>query len=203
MKVRILTLLITLSFSFTLAFGQGFYENKQFGIKALKPEDWILTTNEDLENNLKKLEFNEEQLIKILNSNKGIITLCSYYKYRIDSISGLIPTTKVTIRSNPTYSYSDFKTMKTESTDRVRTVVSDFEFIEKLQDIKVSGFPALHYSCRYSINTTDGSKIKVRNRYYMIPKGTYFISISLMDNETNENCAKVYNEFIASLQLTK
>jgi hypothetical protein len=109
----------------------------------------------------------------------------------------------VTIRANPTTSMSDFKQVMTTSTDRVKTVVKNFEFIENFKEIYVSNIPALYYNCRYSFTLANGENMKVRTRYYMIPKGAYFISISLMDNETNEDCSKVLDKFISGLQLTK
>ena len=182
---------------------QDVFESKQFGIKMSKPQSWIAATNTDLQNNLDKIKFNDEELQKVLNSNKGIFTLSTYYKYKIDSVAGLIPTIKVTIRANPTTNMSDFKQVMAASTDRVKTVVKNFEFIENFKEVDVSGFPSLYYNCRYSLTLANGDNMKVRNRYYMIPKGAYFISISLMDNETNEDCSKVLDKFVRSLQLTK
>ncbi|MDB5248070.1 MAG: hypothetical protein JWQ40_2464 [Segetibacter sp.] len=203
LRIRISLLLIVLSFSFTLVFGQESYENKHFGIKISKPKDWVLATNDDLDNSLKKIEFSNEQLIKVLNSNKGVVTLVSYYKYKTDSVSGLIPTVKITIRNNPTSNYSDFKQVMIESTNRVKTVVRNFEFIDNFKEVKVSEYAALFYSCRYSFSLASGDTMKVRSRYYMIPKDKYFISISLMDNETNENSSQLYNQLMNSLELTK
>lgn len=188
---------------FNTTYGQDTYESKQFGIKMLKPDSWIVATNSDLQNNLDKIKFTEEELQKVLNSNKGILTLASYYKYRIDSVSGFIPTIKVTVRANPTTNMPDFKQVMIASTDRLKTVVKNFEYIDNLQETSISGLPCLLYSCRYSLPLADGSNIKVRNRYYMIPKGSHFISISLMDNETTENCSQTFDVFIKSLQLTK
>ena len=182
---------------------QDVYESIQFGIKMSKPESWIAATNADLQNNLNKIKFNDEELQEILNSNKGIITLSTYYKYRMNSVSGLIPTIKVTIRANPTTNMSDFKQVMTASTDQVKTIVKNFEFIENFKEMNVSNIPSLYYNCRYSLTLANGDNMKVRTRYYMIPKGTYFISFSLMDNETNEDCSKVLDKFISSLQLTK
>ena len=182
---------------------QDLFESKQFGIKMSKPQNWIGATKTDLQNNLDKVKFTDEELQKVLNSNKGILTLSTYYKYKIDSVAGLIPTIKVTIRANPTTTMADFEQVMEASTDRVKTIVKNFEFIENFKEVNVSGFTSLYYNCRYSLTPANGENMKVRNRYYMIPKGAYFISISLMDNETKEDCTQVLDKFIKSLQLTK
>jgi len=184
-------------------YAQDVFESSQLGIKMSKPQNWIEAKDTDLQSNLNKIKFNDEDLQKVLNSNTGILTLSTYYKYKIDSVVGLIPTIKVTIRANPTTNMSDFKQVMSASTDRVKTVVKNFEFIESFKEINVSNFPSLYYNCRYSLTLANGDNMKVRTRYYMIPKGTYFISISLMDNETNEDCTKTLDGFIKSLQLTK
>jgi hypothetical protein len=200
---RFSLLLIVLIGSFSLLFGQEFYESKQFGIKISTPKGWILATDEDLENNLKKIDFNGEQLKKVLESKKGVMTLCSYYKYKTDSVAGLIPTVKITIRNNPTTDFSDFKEMMTNSVDRMKTVFQHFEMIDSFKEIKLSAFNSLFCSFRYSVSLANGDTMKVRSKYYMIPKDKYFISISLMDNETNEDCSNVFDPMINSLALTK
>ncbi len=185
------------------SFSQDVYENKQVGIKAVKPQHWILATNGDVQNSLDKLKFTEEALQKIINSNNGTLTLCTLAKYHIDSVSGLIPTIKVIIRENPAADMGEFKEMMTESTNRAKTVVKNFEFIDDFKEITISGIPSLFYSCRYSLTLADGEQMNIRARYYMIPKNGHFISISLMDNEDNENCSLVFDQFISALELTK
>ena len=81
--------------------------------------------------------------------------------------------------------------------------MENFEFIDNFNDLNISRFPCLFYSCRYALTLANGDSVKVRTHYYMIPKGAYFISISLMDNETNENCTEVFDKLIRRLQLTK
>ena len=201
--VKCIWVLLASIFTMTLSYGQDTYENKYVGIKIVKPQTWILATNEDLQSSFDKIKFTDEELQKVLSSNKGTITLVTYYKYNINSVNGLIPTIKVTIRSNPTSNMSDFKQVMVASTNRVKTVVKDFEFIDNFKEVDISNYPGLFYSCRYSFTLANSDTMKVRTRYYMIPKGIYFISISLMDNETSENCSEVFDQFLANLQLTK
>lgn len=203
LKFRIPLLFLLLSFSISFAFGQEVYESKQFGIKILKPKNWILATNEVVENSIKNFDFNDEQLVKIINSNKGVVSLCTYHKYRIDSVFGFIPTVKVMIRNNPTSNDQEFKKAMIESTDRIKTVVQNFTFINNFKELKIDNYNSLFYSCRYSLTSATGEIMNIRTRYYMIPKGSYFISISLMDNETNEDNSRVFDEIIKSIQLTK
>ncbi len=112
----------------------------------------MLATDELLESNLKKFKFNDEQLIKILNSNKGLLTLCTYYKYKISTVSGVIPTVKITVRNNPTTTLSNFKQLMIASTNRVKTVVQNFEFIDCFKDVKIDSYASLYYSCRYTFS---------------------------------------------------
>lgn len=205
-KMRFLFLLGLLFGLFVLnsrTYAQEVIENKKIGIKISKPLGWNTATNADLQNNLDRISFNEEELQKVINSNKGVLTLVSYFKYNLDSVIGLIPTIKVTIRINPTSSMEEFKQVMVASTDRMKKVLKNFEFIENFIEVSVSGFQALYYNSRYSLLLADGDIINVRNRYYMIPKGDFFITVSLMDNETNEDCTKVMNTFMKDLQLTK
>ncbi len=199
--MRILLFLISLICTTFNLSGQTYYENSQFGIKIQEPTNWVLASNEDQIKNITKFKLTEEQLLKLIKDNKGIISLRTYYKYNIDSVSGLIPTIKINVRTNPTGNFTEFKKIMITSTDNIKTFVDDFKFIDNFTDIKLSEKDCLYYSCSYSLKRKDADKINVRMKNYMIPKGQYFISISLMDNQTDDDCSKLYDELISSLQL--
>ena len=199
--MRILTLFISLVCTTINLLGQSYYENNQFGIKIQEPANWILASNTDLNKSINKLKLTEEQILKLINENRGIISVCTYYKYNMDSVSGLIPTIKITVRTNPTEDFNEFKKIMITSTDNLKTIVDDFKFIDNFTNIVLSGKECLYYSCSYSLKRKDADKINVRTKYYMIPKGKYFVSISLMDNQTTDDCSKLFDEVIKSLQL--
>lgn len=198
---QLLFLLLFLFISCSKALGQKYFESKQFGLKILKPANWIKADNKDVENSINHIKFDDEQLIKVLNSKKGILTLGAYFKYDINSVSGFIPTVKIIVRNNPAKTDAEFKQMQIEGTNRVKTVVQNFEYIQDFTDLKLSEYNSLFYSCRYSFSLSNGESMNVRTRYYMIPKGEYYISISFMDNETDENNSELFDQLLNSLEL--
>ena len=200
--MRILTLLTIFFFSVLTVHSQEFYENEQFGVKVLKPAGWILATEQEVENSLKKVKFTDDQIAHIVNSKKGIVSLCTFYKYRIDSAAGLIPTVKITVRSKPECTFGEFKEIMIASAERLKATLANFQFIEQVQQVSVGGSPSVYYSSTYSLALNDERKMKVRTRSYMIPREKYFISITLMDNESREDNSKIYDELIKSFQFT-
>ena len=179
---------------------QNVYQNKEFGIRMQKPLHWIVATNDDYAKAMKNIDFTNEQLASIVKSNKGILTLATFYKYKLDSVAGLIPTIKVTVRSNPTDNFADFKSVMIASTDQLKTILDSFRVIDDYKEIQLSHQQSLSFSCRYLLKIPGAKPIAVRTRFYNIPKGKYFVSLSFMDDETDD-CSALFDQVINTLQL--
>src|SRR5690242_15314454 len=139
--ICILLSIVTLSH---VTYGQDVYESKSFGIKIHKPKNWRVDTTNDLPSSQDKTKFTEEELQNALRSNKGIFTLASY---RMDSVSGPVPSIRVTVRASQANTMTNFKQVMITDTDRLKTVVDNFEFIDNFREVTVSGFPCFFYSC--------------------------------------------------------
>lgn len=199
--MRFIFQLLFLSLFVVNSFGQKFYENKEVGIKVQAPFGWKIATDSMLEKNLKKIDFKEGQITEILSSNKGLLSLVAYYKYSPDSVSGLIPTVKITVRLNPSSNFEEFQQIMEESTHNMKTILNDFVMTDSIKEIKISNRRCLYYCFDYSLQSKNAGKIQVRAKYYMIPKGEYFISISLMDNRIDDDCSALYSHLIRTLEL--
>lgn len=52
------------------------------------------------------------------------------------------------------------------------------------------------------VSSVDSKRFFVRAKSYNVSRGKYFVSITLMDNETNEDCSKTFDEVIKSVSIT-
>src|SRR6218665_3437424 len=202
-KKYAVALLTVFTLLFNTAYSQTYYNSQSFGLKMLEPAGWQVGNESLTERNLEKFKFSDQQYQKLLASHKGTVTLKAWYKYPLDSIAGLIPTVKIILKPNPAPTdFGRFKQIMLASIGQIKTIVKDFKFIGKPQEITISGYLCLVYHCRYSFNLADGTVATVRNKMYMISKGKFFININMMDGETNEDCSALYAQLGKSIRLS-
>ena len=165
------------------------------------PRNWKYAGTDESTKNLKEVKFTDEQLKIIANSNKGVISQISYYKYDMDTMTGFIPTVKITVRLNPANNFEEFKKIMIASANRVKSTLNSFEYVDDFKTVKLSDHSSIYYSCRYSITPVSSDKFIVRTKCYDIPIGHYFVSIKFMDNESTEDCSELFNELIKSISI--
>jgi hypothetical protein len=137
-----------------------------------------------------------------MSSNNGAISQISYHKYDVDSVVGFIPTIKITVRLNPAKNFDEFKNIMIASTDRLKSTLDNFEYLDRITNVKLSNHNCIYYSSRYSITPASSEKFIVRTKSYNIPRGNYFVSITFMDNESSEDCSSLFNEIIKTISIT-
>jgi len=185
-----------------ISIGQTIYQNDLVKLKLQPPKNWKYAGTEESKKNLKEVKFTEEELKSISNSNKGIISQISYYKYDMDSVTGFIPTIKITVRLNPAKDFNEFKNMITASADKLKSTLNNFVYLNNITTVKLSDHNSVYYSCRYSITPVSSDKFIIRTKSYSTPRGRYFVSITFMDNESTEDCSNVFNELLKTISIT-
>ena len=163
------------------------------------PGNWKFAGTEESKKNLKEIKFTEEQIKRISNSTKGVISQISYYKYDIDSVIGFIPTIKITVRLNPAKNFDEFKNMMIASANRLKSTLNCIEYLDEVATVNLSDHNSIYYSCHYSITPASSDKFIVRAKCYNIPRGRYFVSITFMDNESTEDCSDLFTELLKTI----
>lgn len=96
--------------------GQITFKNEGLGFNIEQPENWIVAkSGESIENLKKHIKLDAETLNKLLEQNKGTIQVVTFYKYPIETTTGVIPTIKVNLRINTSKSFDAFKNAIEES----------------------------------------------------------------------------------------
>jgi|GEM_PF-3481023 len=191
-----------LVFSADFLFGQVVYKNDLLRLTMNIPQNWKLVGTEKSIKNLKEPKLTDEQLKKIMESNRGVISQVGYFKYDIDSVSGFIPCIRTSVKPNPAKDFLEFKTMMAVFAEKYIKELSDGKYIEEVSEVQIATKKAVYYS--YSIKVWQKSvPVLVRTKCYCIPLGSYFIAITCMDNEVSEDCSQLFAEAIGSVNFTE
>lgn len=166
-----------------------------------EPENWIVTTNEELKNNLELFDITDEKLSEMAKASKGSILLTAYYKYEISKKQGLIPKIQVDIRPKNTKDFQQFKTSLTRSAESFKKYFEDYEFIQEPKEIIISKVKSVFFIGKFTLKTQDGQEIKVRTRVYAIPYKNYFFQVNLVDGQIEEDNSKLFDELINTIKI--
>jgi len=179
---------------------QTTFHDEQFGFTVQEPKDWIKAEkNEAVENVKERIKLSEEKLNELLKNNKGTIEIVTFYKYPVSSVNGVIPTIKVNLRKNPAKSIEDFKRMMEYSIGDIKKVFPKMTITKAPSIVQLDGKSAVYFESLNVIPTKNGEE-EVRTLTYAVPVGTNFYQINFMDVK-KDNCEKVFNETINSIQL--
>lgn len=182
-------------------FGQKVFENKKFGFSMREPKDWIVVTNEDLKKNIEKFDISEEKLKGIFQTNKGAILLTAYTKYDTAEEAGLIPKVQIDVRPQNTKNFAQFKTQLTRSAEDIKNLLPEYEFIQAPQEINISGIRSIVFTTKFTLTMQDGQKLNVRARVYGIPYKSYFFQVNMVDGQTEEDNAKLFDELVKTIKI--
>jgi len=198
---KIILLVFIITHSLNLVYGQKNFENNEYGFKIQEPNNWIEASNKVLLKNLEKFELTEENLSKLISENKGSIILTSFYKYDPKTHAGIIPTIQINVRLKGNSNFEQFKNAIAESAKGFKKYFQDFEFIDEITEIEISGIKCVYFIGKFTMKTENGQEMKVRSRTYAIPYKNYFFQLNLTDGQSGEDCTKEFDELIKTIKI--
>jgi hypothetical protein len=200
MKKIIFLIFITTN-SLNWVYSQNKFVNKEYEFEIQKPENWIETSNTFLLKNLEKFEVNEENLSKLISDNKGSILLTSFYKYDPKTHAGIIPTLQINVRLKGKSNFEQFKIGMTQSANGFKKYFEDFEFINEITEIEISGIKCVYFIGKFTMKTQNGQEMKVRSRTYAIPYKNYFFQLNFTDGQNGEDCTKEFDALVKTIKI--
>jgi len=198
---KIVLLVFIITNSLNLVYGQKKFENKEYGFVIQEPKNWIEAGNKELLKNLEKFEVTEENLSKLISNNKGSILLTSFYKYDPKTHAGIIPTIQINVRLKGKSDFEQFKYGMAESAKGFKKYFEDFEFINEISEIEISGIKCVYFIGKFTMKTQSGQEMKVRSRTYAIPYKNYFFQLNFTDGQTGEDCSKEFDELVKTISI--
>jgi len=182
---------------------QNRYENEAYGFSIDEPEGWIWASNEDLKQNLGKLDLDDKKLLKIISDHKGSLLLLSMYKYDPMTHSGLIPAIQINVREKRNKDFEVFKSYMHKSALSLKDIYTDYEFIDEPKEIKINRIKSLYFSGKFTMKTQTGVEHRVRNRVYIIPHESYYFQVTFTDGMLTEDCTELYEKLLKTIKIKK
>lgn len=200
MKI-IITCFITLST--LIAFSQAKYESKVHGFSINEPEGWIVANNQDILENLEKLDLDDAKVMKILEDRKGSLHLVSFYKYDPQTHPGLIPAIQINLRERRNKDWDTFKSTLVKSARDMGKLLEDYEFMSDPIELKIDGIKCIYFRTKFTMKTDNGQQYRVRNRMYIIPKKDYYFQINFTDGLIDEDCSSEFDKLLKSIDIKR
>ena len=198
---KIILLLFIVTNSINLVYSQKKFANKEYEFEIQEPENWIEASNKVLLKNLDKFEVNEENLNKLISDNKGSILLTSFYKYDPKTHAGIIPTIQINVRLKGKSDFAQFKSGMEQSANSFKKYFADFEFVNEITEIEISGIKCVYFIGKFTMKTQSGQEMKVRSRTYAIPYKNYFFQCNFTDGQVGEDCTKEFDELVKTINI--
>ena len=198
---KIIFLILIVTSSINLIYSQKKFVNKPYEFEIQEPENWIETSNKELLKNLEKFEVNEENLNKLISNNKGSVLLTSFFKYDPKTHAGIIPTIQINVRLKGKSDFEQFKSGMEQSANSFKKYFADFEFVNEITEIEISGIKCVYFIGKFTMKTQSGQEMKVRSRTYAIPYKNYFFQCNFTDGQFGEDCSKEFDELVKTIKI--
>lgn len=203
MKKYIITFTLTI-LNFAYIYAQETFKDEAYGFQMEQPTQWFEASNQELINNLAKIQLSDPVLLKVLSDHKGSVLLTSFYKYNPKSHPGLIPTIQVNIRAKKDNSFEDFKNVIIESSKSFKNYFPDFKYIVEPSEIEIDGIKSVYSICEFTLESQYNQVLKVRSRTYAIPLKNYFFQVNFTDGYgTKEDSNKLFDELVETIKISK
>lgn len=187
----------------TITSAQTKFESKAHGFSMDEPEGWIVANNQDIIENLEKLDLDDAKVLKILEDRKGSLHLVSFYKYDPQTHAGLIPAIQINLREKRNKDWATFRANLVKSAKEMGKLLDEYEFIEEPVDVKIDGIKCIYFRTKFTMKTDSGQQYRVRNRMYIIPKKDYYFQINFTDGLLNEDCAAEFDKLVKSIDIKR
>lgn len=175
-----------------------------FGLNYDQLKGWFPSSQEELRENLGRLDVSKGRLEDLLGQEGKSILSFAYVKFKQDTFTGINPKAEgriVKIRSPRPITFEEFKPL---AIDRLRKIAGSFDqqsYIVEPTEIKIAGVDSVYHISQFKIKATNGQEHTIRSRTYLVPRGTYFFQISLVDAPNVVDCSQEFENFINSIKV--
>lgn len=163
------------------------------------PKGWFSVDKEGLNSNLRKFEFSEGDMNKLLEEQNANVLISAYYKYDPQVTPGIIPTIQINARPNKTRNFDTFRIAIIRSIEVFKQGLDEFKLIEEPKELEIAGTRSVFVHGTFVMKTPDGRKFNVRSRTYSVPQGNLFIQMNFTDSPEDEDCTAEFDELIKTI----
>lgn len=193
----------TIALCAVICSAQTKYESKAHGFSMNEPDGWIVANNQDILENLEKLDLDDAKVMKILEDRKGSLHLVSFYKYDPQTHPGFIPAIQVNLREKRNKDWETFRATLVKSARDMNKLLDNYEFMEEPTDVKIDGIKCIYFRTKFTMKTDNGQEYRVRNRMYIIPKKDYYFQINFTDGLLSDDCSAEFDKLVKSIDIKR
>ena len=171
-----IALVVNLLFSTVVRADENTYSKPTIGLKITKPESWHWTTAAEVQENLERVQHNDESLDKLIKS-RATAPLVAMTKYK-EPFDDLNPSVKLNVKPLvPSLSADDPVKILEICMTPFSKAFADMKVVTKPKETELAGLKAAYTCIDYTLVTADGQEFPTRSRMWIVPRGKMFFMI--------------------------
>lgn len=198
MKKIVVALMLLQAF---VGFSQEKFEIKKIGFSMDFPKDWFSFSDKEMMDNLDKYDFDEKQMDNFIKSHQESVNFATFTKFDPKKVSGIIPTIKILMRSNPTKNSTEFLEYVNRMNEGAKAQLDQFAVAQKPVLVKIAGNDAVKTGYTFTLNIKK-EYIKIRCGTFYIPRGSYFLTLNFIEAIDKEDNSAIFESLFDSIKLT-
>jgi hypothetical protein len=179
---------------------------KEYGFSMAKPEGWFEAEKRVLDESITQLELSNLGREKLKKDDDEAKLLALFTRYVPDTHRGINP--KIDVRVVPTglarpLNFEAFRAAYTAET-RARAYAADrpdYTLIQEPAVVDVIGGKGIFQITRFTIRTNQRTEYTIRSRTLVIPNGTYYFLIGIVDELGGEDLSAFVDELVKSIKI--
>ena len=196
--------------SFVILFSSGIAAQhqaisfKEYGFSMIKPDGWFEAEKRVLDESITQLELSNSGREKLRKDDDEAKLLALFTRYLPDSRRGINP--KIDIRVVPTGSATPltFEAFRKAYSAESRAYAAErpnYTFIQEPTAVDLIGGKGIFQVTRFTIRTNRRTEYTVRSRTLVIPYGTYYFLIGIVDELGGEDLSAFVDELVKSIKI--
>lgn len=200
MKTLCFNVLLVLIFNTNLVFSQDKIELKEFGFNMSYPEGWFAYNRDQIVSNIKKFDFNKDEIDRFSKQVVKSVEYLSLLKYEKGKYLGAIPTINIRVDKNPTKDILELQKALYLSLEQNKATFANLQFIEKSNIVDIEGTKIIRTIFSYTLKS-ENVEYKLKSYKVLIPVGKFYININFIEEENKEDNSILYKELINSIKI--
>ena len=152
------------------------YSNPTAGVSVTPPAGWSVVSMQQVLENRSKVRLPDAELQTGLQ--RATAPLFAFAKYPEPHV-GLNPSVQIVLRPSPSAANSSAATILAGAIDTLQKLYPDFQFVEPIRNVAVSGMPAAYMKASYTLRTQQGNAHRILSRMWLVPRGAYMFLIGM------------------------
>lgn len=199
---RIFFILITVLLVRSESIAGEVFNNPTVGFSIEKPDGWHYLTTQQISESRKNIRMNDEELKEAVQryATAPLVAMSRY----LEPYDDLNTTVQVVFRPLGQLHEAPPTEILKLMVPTIQRVVTDFVFLDKIQETNVSGLDAAFMRAKYVMSNQENRTFNVISRMVIVPRGAYMFMISMSCKADNtDNSEAMLISVLNSIKIEK